>query len=71
MNIKNQIDDLQRLFNTKNILDECSRAVMTQTQFDDVISIIQTERKDGIYTIGELSVKLDNGKVIIIDNLET
>jgi hypothetical protein len=68
MNIELQIQDLQRLFNTKNIFDKTSRAYLSHDQLDGIINIIRTNKTDGAYEMGELTVILNQGKVEITDN---
>lgn len=68
--IKEQIKDLRRLFKTDRIHDNTSKHVLTDEEMLSIISIINTEKRDGCYEINDnILVQLKEGGVHIKDNI--
>ncbi len=68
-NIERQINELRVMFDSKRIIDETSRGVLTKPEIESIRRIIKNKDKDGCYEVFDtLIVQLKDGYCYIKDN---
>ena len=66
--IVEQVEELKTIFDTGRIIDKCSKASLTNNEFEDIIEVIKTDKIDGDYEISDdIMITLHKGNVIISD----